>query len=303
MKEQFTEWNPRTATALIVMQANEIIEEYQADGFTLTLRQLYYQFVSKDLIPNTQKSYKNLGNIITKARLAGLIDWEAIEDRGRSLTSYKTNSHIPTIIRETVYDLWVDLWKDQDCYVEVWVEKDALGSVIERACNERRVPNMACKGYLSASMAYEAGKRLEEKLDAGKDVVIIHLGDHDPSGIDMTRDNQDRMDMFTRMPEGVWVDRIALSMDQVEQYNPPPNPAKLDDPRAKDYIKSYGNQSWELDALKPSTLNTLITSRIEQYVDGDLMQEALEEEGEKKDKLRTLSRMWSEIEPLLEKDQ
>ena len=301
MKEQFINWNPRSDTLTLIHYANSIIKEYQDQDYVLTLRQLYYQFVARDIIENTNKSYKNLGNMINKARQAGLIDWEAIEDRNRSLTSYKINSDIPTIIRHTVYDLWYDLWEEQDYYLEVWVEKDALGNVVERACNKYRVPNMACKGYLSASMAYEAGKRLEEKIDQGKQVVIIHLGDHDPSGLDMTRDNQERIDLFTRtLPSTVQVRRIALNMDQVDQYSPPPNPAKLQDTRAKDYILEYGMQSWELDALEPSVLSTLISETINEYVDHDLMNETLLQEREAKDKLELLSDIWHEVDGMLE---
>ena len=93
---------------------------------------------------------------------------------------------------------------------------------------------------------------------------MIHLGDHDPSGIDMTRDIGDRLALFDAETT---VRRIALNMNQVEAYSPPPNPAKLTDARANGYITRYGNQSWELDALDPTTLDALITSTIDEFRD------------------------------------
>lgn len=102
---------------------------------------------------------------------------------------------------------------------------------------------------------HSAAKRFEGYVYQGISPVIIHLGDHDPSGIDMTRDIIDRMDIFEA---GVGVERIALNMDQIELYNPPKNPAKLSDTRAKGYIEKFGSSSYELDALEPRVIRDLI---------------------------------------------
>ena len=117
---------------------------------------------------------------------------------------------------------------------------------------------MACKGYLSASEAWRAGLRFQRAIDRGKRPVLLHLGDHDPSGIDMTRDNGDRLGEFVL--QGVEVRRIALNMDQVQEHNPPPNPAKEDDSRFRGYRELYGEESWELDALRQNTIGDIITS-------------------------------------------
>jgi hypothetical protein len=226
----------RTGLALID-RANDIIATYRSQGYTLTLRQLYYQFVSRDLIPNTERSYKNLGSAISDGRDAGLIDWEAIEDRGRGVKAWLIDEDEKSVLDMIEYRFAMDFWQRQNCYVEVWVEKDALSSVIERACRKRSVPYMACKGYLSASEAWRAGQRFEDAADMGAErLVMIHLGDHDPSGIDMTRDNADRLQLYSRGAD-IEVRRIALNMDQVRRYNPPENPAKVTDTRAADYIR------------------------------------------------------------------
>ena len=271
MKEYFEDINFLAKSLVMIAQANEIIEEYQADGLTLTLRQLYYQFVSRDLLPNNQRSYDNLGRTISNARIAGLVDWDAIEDRTRFLrrrTNWRDPAHM---IQSRTRSYSIDMWENQNNRVEVWIEKDALIGVIESVCYKNDVDCFACRGYVSQSELYEAGKRIERYRDEGKDTVVIHLGDHDPSGIDMTRDNEERLRMFS----GGYVEvrRIALNIDQVRQYNPPPNPAKLTDSRAGDYIAKHGRSSWELDALEPRVLQKLVQDTIDDYKDEDAWQE------------------------------
>jgi hypothetical protein len=297
-KIAYVDWNPSTQSENLIYAAEQIIEEYDAQGYTLTLRQLYYQFVSRNIIPNTERSYKNLGSLVTKARNAGMIDWSAIEDRARQFNKPWMDEHF-NMIAQCPYFVRFDRWKRQSHYVEVWVEKEALGNVIEQACNPTHTPYLACKGYLSASEAWRAGRRLRDRvMRAGQQPVIIHLGDHDPSGIDMTRDNQDRLRMYAE-DWGVQVERIALNMDQVDQYGPPPNPTKLSDTRARDYIAEHGGESWELDALEPKVIETLITDKIEEYIDRDVWHEVDEEEQDQKDLLAELHTRWDDVKEFL----
>lgn len=274
-------------------QANAIIREYQAAGYILTLRQLYYQFVSRGLIENTERSYKNLGNLVTDGRMAGMIDWNSIEDRGRGVRPWLVEEDEHAVLRGIEYGLSLDYWERQNAYVEVWVEKDALASVIERPSRRYRVPYMPCKGYLSASEAWRAGRRFAEMEAEGRRCVVIHLGDHDPSGIDMSRDNRDRLSLFG---EGqVELRRIALNMDQVEEHRPPPNPAKVTDSRAVDYIRRFGHISWELDALKPQYLEQLISNEIETLIDQELWEQTEAEEQERRETLAKIHGNWDEL--------
>ncbi len=260
--------NFRSASMVIIGDANEIIDEYEAQGYSLTLRQLYYQFVARGLIENTVRSYKNLGGVINDARLAGLIDWSSIEDRTRSLMGLNHWDSPHDIVAACASQFRYDKWNNQETRIEVWVEKEALTGVIGRVCNKWDIPYFACRGYVSQSAQWRASQRFDDYHD--QNVVVIHLGDHDPSGIDMTRDNRDRLELFgSRFGSRFTLHRIALNMDQVEQYRPPPNPAKLTDSRAQDYIAHFGYQSWELDALEPSVISALIQTEIDKYVDMD----------------------------------
>lgn len=296
-KIAYIEKNFRKATLETITTANNIVEEYVAQGFALTLRQLYYQMVARGYIENSERSYKNFGNTIVDARLAGLIDWQHIEDRTRNL---RQNGHFrdPSHIMKAAVDSYqVDKWARQPNRLEVWVEKDALIGVIEVPCQRLDIPYFAARGYASVSEMWEAGRRLQKWRDRGQTPIILYLGDHDPSGMDMTRDVTDRLDLFAG---GISVDRLALNWNQVEQYNPPPNPAKLTDTRAKAYIADFGLSSWELDALDPTTLAGLIEVAVEQFRDPDLWNEAVEEEEEGLRLLQEAADRWQEVADYLD---
>lgn len=266
----------------LIGQINSIIEDYQAQGYSLTLRQVYYQLVSRALIENSEKSYKSIGELVSNGRLAGLIDWKAIEDRTRNLRALSHWKSPREIIESAALSYHIDLWIQQPYYCEVWVEKDALIGIVEQTAHQFDVPCFSCRGYTSQSEMWEASLRFIRKQDAKK-CVIIHLGDHDPSGIDMTRDIKERLAMFGAKVE---VERIALNMNQVRQYNPPPNPAKITDTRAAAYIAQHGAQSWELDALDPSTLAGLISGAIETYLDRQLYEAEQNRQEKERAKIR-----------------
>lgn len=279
----------------IIDTANEICEDYRRQGFNLTLRQVYYQFVARDLLPNSQKSYKRLGSIINDARLAGLMDWSYIQDRTRSVRGGFGGFTSPgQFIDQVVEEYNEALWIGQEYRPEVWVEKDALVDVIGQACAPTRTPYFSCRGYVSQSEMYDAAKRVQRRRRQGRIPIVIHLGDHDPSGIDMTRDIQERLSL---MSWGyVEVRRIALNMDQIEQYGPPPNPAKLTDSRGSAYVEEYGDDSWELDALEPRVLTDLIQDELASLIDDDLMQERRDHEEAQVDRMRAVGARWSEID-------
>lgn len=266
----YAEKNFRASSLEVIERANAIIAEYAALGFDLTLRQLYYQFVSRDWLANKDTEYDRLGALISDARLAGLIDWNAITDRTRNLRQLSAWESPASIIDAAAQGYHIDLWKGQRYYVEVWVEKDALIGVIARVCERWDVPYFSCRGYTSQSEMWVAARRLALRQQGFRVPLVIHLGDHDPSGLDMTRDIEDRLAAFITHDLGrsrLVINRIALNMDQVEQYRPPPNPAKLTDARAAGYIEEHGESSWELDALRPDVIDDLIETAILDVLD------------------------------------
>ena len=299
MKEAFIEKRFSASSLDIIKKADTICREYMAQGLTLTLRQLYYQFVSRDWLPNKQTEYKRLGSIINDARLAGLIDWEAMEDRTRNLESIPNWGTVSEYFKSVPYWFHYDMWKHQDNRLEVWIEKEALVGVIERVCNQYKVPYFACRGNSSQSEMYVAANRFAEHNENGQRTVVLHLGDHDPSGIDMTRDNAERLELFwNKNMDGTLVEvrRLALNMDQINRYKPPPNPAKTTDSRYTEYEKKFGDQSWELDALNPTVIRELLDTEISSYIDHDAWQEAQDREKEEKGRIEKFLRGWKDVE-------
>jgi hypothetical protein len=296
MIETFEAWSPRGESAELVATVNTICADYASQGYELTLRQLYYQLVARDVIPNNFRSYKRVGSIVDKARMAGLLDWSYIVDRTRNV--YRTDG-IDTspedAIRTTAGGYARALWRDQPWHVEVWVEKEALAGVVERAASEVGVNYFSCRGYVSQSEMYASGRRFARLVRNGKRVRVLHLGDHDPSGIDMTRDIRDRLAMFSRGLYNIQVDRIALNMDQVEAYGPPPNFAKVTDARYADYEALYGQDSWELDALEPSVLNELITRHVREVRDEDLWEAAEQRQESEREQLTEISHRFDDV--------
>lgn len=285
MIEEFTPANFGNARQTVIEHANAIVEEYQDAGIKLTLRSLYYQFVARHLMVNKQANYKNLTDIISKARLAGLIDWDSIEDLTRHLREYQTETSPRDACLRIAGTYIENLWENQEVYCEQWIEKDAALNTITPACGRWRLPHFSCRGNTSQTALYDAGQRLLRQMEMGHRVVILHIGDHDPGGVDMTRDNRDRLDMFTRYA-GVELRRIALNMDQIEQYNPPPNFVKEKDSRGGGYRARFGtDECWELDALDPRIMDRLIDDQVRSLIDIDLWNEEAERERVNRQKL------------------
>jgi hypothetical protein len=296
--ELFIPWKPHAATLTVVEQAKTIIAEYQTQGFALTLRQLFYQTVARALLENTFTNYKRLGTIIRNARDAGLIDWDAIEDRTREVNTHPFWNSPSHIIDDDAEVYREDLWKGQRYRPEVWIEKDALIGVIEGVCTELRVPYFAHRGNNSQTLQYQAGRRFTDFLDQGLIPLVLHLADHDPNGIDMTRDNTERLALYTR--QDVEVRRIALNMDQVRQYSPPPNFVKESDTRTSGYRERFDtDECWELDALSPSVIADLIRSEVEGLIDAKRWKRAAVSERRGQSQLAGIARNWTKVEKIL----
>jgi hypothetical protein len=298
---EYTPKNFQGSSMLIIQRSNEILAEYDGQGLTLTLRQLYYQFVARDLFPdswihpvektkNHFRNYKKLQAIVNDARLAGLIDWSYLEDRTRNLMSYRSETTAANAVAKLSRAYTENLWLDQEYYVEVWVEKDALLGIVEQATNLYATPYFSCRGYTSQSEVWSAAQRF---IAANKPSVVIHLGDHDPSGVDMTRDIRDRMELFGA--DQVEIKRVALTMAQVRRHNPPPNFAKETDSRHANYVALYGVNSWELDALEPRQLVRLIQDTTARFIDLPQWLVSKEREAIARKQLETISENYDKV--------
>lgn len=310
----------------MIEAADQIMEDYARQGFaTPTLRQLYYQFVAHNLFPedrkwsrlgsgrwvkdpegtkNAEPNYNWLGVLLNDGRMAGLLDWDLMIDRTRNLQRVKHWKNPEVCIQNAKRSYQENKWKGQKNYVEVWIEKEALIGVIWDICIELDVPFFACKGYVSQSEMWGAAyHRFARHIENGKEAWILHLGDHDPSGINMSQDIKERISTFLGggLRQHFHVRRLALNMSQIEAFDPPlpPNPAKTTDARYKAYQDRFGDESWELDALSPATIVSLVRRGVSQLCDQALFDQRVAEQEANRDLLSRISKNLPEIKKFL----
>ena len=257
----------------VVEEALEVFKQYDS---ALTLRQLYYRLVSKHLFPNTINSYKRLSRIMVKAREQKDVPVNCLEDRsrrilGRGDTGYSSAEEFLrrriTGLKESYKEFTMPMWDDQPNYVLVSLEKDALSRLMSDIANQYSVRTFPTRGYPSFTYVNRMATYIRNRLK-GKPTVVLYFGDHDPSGVDIERDLEDRLRKYNA--GDFKVIRIALTKDQIEQYNLPPMPVKRSDARSEGFLESYGDQSVELDALDPNTLKFMVAQSIAANIDLDL---------------------------------
>lgn len=293
MKRKFEERRFTEAQLNLIEFCNAVINNFVAQGYDLSLRQLYYQCVSRNVLPNRPESYTMLGKLIGFARMAGLVDWDHIVDRGRPLHKSTLWSGPGNMIKQLAKTFKYDRWKNQPFFLEVMVEKQALEGVLLPVCNRLGIGFSANKGYSSASALYEASLRYNKAFARGKEVCVFYLGDHDPSGVDMTRDIRERLKVFCGRE--VDVKRLSLNKSQIEEHDLPPNPAKLSDSRSGKYVERHGDSSWELDALPPNVLANYVLAAVNRRLDHDQWKKDLALEAKMRAHLEGAAKALNEI--------
>lgn len=293
MRERFDNTSLQVKTLEVLQQANTILADYQRQGFVMSLRQLFYQFVRRNWMENTYNNYKRLGEVLKVGRNHGIVDWDFMEDRVRNLTTPFAVENSKHMMDTACHWFNHNPWLDQPNRVEVWVEKDAVFGVINPTCEELRTPHFAARGYASTSELYSAGKRFSQYETQGQRVTVLYLGDHDPSGINMRDDIEKRVCAYSRMD--IEVRRIALTMEQIEEFDPPPNTTKEKDSRTAAYEAEFGPVCWELDALNPEDMVKLIRSEVEALIDPDIWEESMAREQEERIKLERVRDKWERV--------
>lgn len=294
MKQAFIQKRFSSDQLALVEFCNSVIEAFAKQGFDLSLRQLYYQCVARNVIPNRVEAYTSLGKLINDARLAGLVDWSRIVDRGRPLHQTTQWNAASSALAALGQGFKLNYWRTQPYYLEVMVEKQALEGVLLPTCQRLGVGFMANKGYSSVSSLYEASRRYLAALKRGKQVCVFYLGDHDPSGCDMTRDVRERLALFCGQP--IDVKRLALNKSQVDEHNLPPNPAKLSDSRSSAYVDKFGESSWELDALPPQVLVNYVVAAVSRRLDMKAWRQSTQREAAARSHLKLMAESLAKAE-------
>ncbi len=272
------EWQPQEKTIKLIGQVKEILNSY---SIALTIRQLYYQLVAKQIIPNNLKSYKRLDSILSKARKSNYLDFDAFTDRIRRPIKHGSWLNLNNFIADVKKSYSKDKWENQKNYVEVWLEKDALAGIFEPITQKYDVNLLVGRGYQSLSSLNDAANRFPSK-----DIYILYFGDFDPTGLDIPRSAEDNLEeCFGISPS---FERIALTREDIDKHQLPPAPAKTTDSRTYAFVKEHGNIAVELDALPPDVLEKKIEENIEKYLDFEQFEKDLRVEKRERNKLEKL---------------
>lgn len=256
----------------VIDRVLEIISQYRT---RLTLRQIFYRLVAAGVIPNTVNEYKRLSKILVKARMEGVIPFEAIEDRSRRFIGgdheyIEAKDHFQNALNyfrhcDECYNR--PFWEAQPGYIEVWLEKEALSSLFHQITRKFKLVLAPCRGYSSLTYLHEAAKRLVSIK--GRAVWILYFGDFDPSGLDIERDIGQRL---TGLGVDANIRRVAITKDQLVKYEIPPMPAKRSDCRTAKHIARHGDIAVELDALEPTVLENLVEQAILEHLDLEILE-------------------------------
>ena len=269
-------------------QVLKIIESY---NFALTLRQIYYQLVAKQIIPNQQKYYHQLSRLCVMGRNEGILPEEAFSDRLREVDRLSSWPDLNDFLSTVKRSYHKDKWENQDCYIEIWTEKDALRSVLTEVTYQYDVNLMVARGQLSRTEVYRTVERYKEKSD--KECFLYYAGDFDPSGLSIFESIKERISNFGTdilvdifpTNHDINFERIALTPEQIKKYQLPSDPAKQTDPNYKNFVKKYGDMVVEIDSLPPDELRNIVKSCIKRNIDYGLLAQVQEIEKEEQIKL------------------
>jgi hypothetical protein len=242
-----------------------------------TIRQLFYQGVSTDLIEKTESAYQGIVvRLCGQMRESGELPWDWIADSTRWMRKPDSYSSLEEAIARTAETYRRDLWDAQHAYVEVWCEKEALAGVLFEITEKYDVPLMVVKGFPSKDFVHGAAEAIECK---GKPAYLYYCGDWDPSGLLIWEDIQSKILRYAPCAD-VTFERLAVTRQQIKRYNLPTRPTKY---KGNSHAKHFKGESVEVDAIPPHTLQLLVQNAIEQHIDARQLQVTrVAEESERK---------------------
>jgi hypothetical protein len=259
----------------VLEQAAEIVRSYET---SVTLRQLFYRLVSAQILPNRESAYKSLSRTTAQARRDGW--FPDLIDRGRQIHRPLRFDDPADAMAALVSQYRLDRTTGQSVSLYLGVEKAGLVVQLESWFSDLGVPILALGGYSSQTYVQEI---VDDVSRSGRPAVLLYAGDFDPSGEDIDRDFTARADCWDS------VRRVALTADQVEQFDLPVNPGKAADSRASGFIKRHGAlMQVEVDALPPETLRELYSDALASFWDATTYEGVLTKEASDRELLTSL---------------
>jgi len=256
----------------------EIVNSYRC----ATVRQIFYQAVTKSIIEKTEKGYKLVCRLLLEMRRDGDIPHWKIADNTRVMRKPKTYSGLAGMLENVRETYRRSIWADEDCYCEIWTEKDALSGVLWDVTWQWDVPLMISRGFASESFLYSAATAIEAQ---GKPTFIYYFGDRDPSGVLIDKSIEHGLRRLAPNCD-IEFKRVAVTDEQIEQYSLPTRPTKLS---GNKHAKNFEGDSVEVDAIAPDELQRIATDCIIQHIDGDRYDRLMKVEEAERETLREIA--------------
>lgn len=267
-----------------------VINQYR-NYWPLTLRQIHYRLLVRNVLRhiqkpeskyvNTQECYKDLSNLLTRARLVGEVPWESMHDPTRPRTRWIQWPNVGNYMREQLDGFLGnykrDLLQSQPAYIELIVEKITVQEIAERAAGHYHVPVGVGRGYSSVTNLEQTAERFHA---SGKDQFILLIaGDLDPEGenicetwVSCLRDEHG--------VENITPVKVGVNPEQVQEYGLSPLPVKDTSSRAAGFVDIHGSGAYELEAFEPDQLQQIIRDAIRSVLDLKLFAKEQQKESE-----------------------
>lgn len=265
----FIEWNPQAKTRVLIAQVQIVLEEYQ-NHLPLTLRQMFYRLVGAHQFPKTEKDYERLCETMNKARRARLISFGAIRDDGfhnARWPGWQSLDGAKRSLISTAEGYRIDRQRGQPVQLAVWCEAAGMAPQLERVCGPYSIPVYSSGGFDSVTVKHDMAQAFSR---IGR-VRILHIGDHDPSGVhifgSLDEDVRAFIGEFGGDAEFI---RLAVTPDHIARYDLPTAPPKETDRRA------FTGETVQAEAIPPDVLARILQDAIGDYLDMDIYRQAVE---------------------------
>lgn len=228
------------------------------------MRGVFYRAVSRGLVAKTEREYKNtVARKLAEMRESNELPWRWIVDNSRWSRKPVTHSSLEIMLARS-HDMYRRaLWDNQDAYVEIWVEKDAISGIFYEVTSQWDVPLMVTRGYPSLTFIYQAAEVIEAQVNPA---YIYYFGDYDPDGLNIFETVQRKIQ--ERTSSWVHIHHMAVTPQQVVQYELPTRPTKK---TARGAAK-FGSLSVELDAMPTKVLKQIVEACITRHIDPEALE-------------------------------
>lgn len=277
----------RRRTKAEIGRIREAIIEVLEIEKPMTCRQVFYQLVSRGAIAKTEAEYqRTVIRLLVEMRRSEEVPWGWISDQTRWIRRPKMHNSLSELLNETATLYRRNLWRDQNCHVEIWLEKDALAGVLVDATFEFGVPLMVSRGYASLSYLQATAEFLASE-HCDKPCYLYHFGDHDPSGLGIGEHIEKQLREFAPEVE-IHFEKAAVTPEQIEEWQLPTRPTKRTDTRAR----GFEGDSVDVDAIPPNKLRALCRGCIAQHIDPDAWDRSRLIEAEERSSIESLVEQW-----------